>query len=158
MNRDPVRQLEPLIDRLGAWRGQLIEVVEEITRSPGTLDRHVTTRATLVMQLEYACITFSGAALTVLGKVFGRDVGYQVAYDRATRVVLAPDGVRLVEQLGKTVERLSTIRTLPEPPAIGSGDNRYPPPRAEPGGYGRAGRDTITRASTRGRSGSAGSP
>jgi hypothetical protein len=121
LNRELISQLEPLVERLSGWRGSLVEVVEQITRSPGTLDRHFTTSSTLVLRLEYVGIAFSGGSLMVLGKAFGRDVGYEATVDRLERLSLGPDEVVFVEQFGAIAERHSTFRRLPEAPHAGPG-------------------------------------
>ncbi len=112
MNRDMILQLQALVERLNEWRGAMVEVVEQLTQSPGSLDRHCTTRSSFVMRLEYAGIAFSGAALLVLGKALERDVGYQAACDLAEQLSVAPREVMLLERFGKAAERHSTIRLL----------------------------------------------
>ncbi|MEW4571490.1 hypothetical protein AB1L88_26750 [Tautonia sp. JC769] len=114
MRSDLVPQLEPLLERLGSWRGSLVEVVEQVTRSPGTLDRHATTRSALVLRLEHVGIAFSGASLMVLGKAFGRDVGYEASCDLLERLSVEPESVVLVEQFGRVAERHSSFRPLAE--------------------------------------------
>lgn len=114
MNRDLIPQLEPLVELLNTWRGALVEVVERLTRSPGTLDRHFTTSSTLVMRLEYVGIAFSGGSLMLMGKAFGRNVGYQATVDLLERLSLAPGEVVFVEQFGKVAERHSAFRLLDE--------------------------------------------
>jgi hypothetical protein len=116
LNRELIPQLEPLVERLGGWRGSLVEVVEQITRSPGTLDRHFTTTSTLVMRLEYVGIAFSGSSLMMLGKAIGRDVGYQATVDLLERLSPSTDEVVFVERFGTVAERHSTFRRLPEAP------------------------------------------
>ena len=114
VNSGLISQLEPLVDRLNAWRGLTIEVVEQISRSPGSLDRHATTRSALVMRLESVGIAFSGARLMVLGKVLGRDVGYEAACDLLEEVSVGPEEIILVERFGRIMERHSTIKLIPE--------------------------------------------
>jgi len=116
MNRELIPQLEPLVERLSEWRGSLVEVVEQLTRSPGTLDRHFTTTTTLVLRLEHVGIAFSGGSLLVLGRAFGRDVGYQAAVERLERLSLGPEEVVFVERFGAAAERHSTFRRLAEAP------------------------------------------
>jgi hypothetical protein len=94
----------------------LVEVVEELTRRPGSLDRHCTTTSTLVMRLEYAGVAFSGASLMVLGKALGRDVGYQATLDLLERLTVGPDEVVFVERFGSVAERHSRFRPLPDAP------------------------------------------
>ena len=116
MNRELIAQMGPLVEYLSGWRGALVEVVEQVTRSPGTLDRHFTTTSTLVLRLEHVAIAFSGGSLMVLGKAFGRDVGYQATIDLLERLSLGPAEVVFVERFGAAVERHSTFRPIPEPP------------------------------------------
>lgn|GEM_PF-4682298 len=116
MNRELFPQLAPLVECLSEWRGSLVEVVEELTRSPGNLDRHFTTTSTLVLRLEYVMIAFSGGSLMVLGKAFGRDVGYQATIDLLQRLSLGPDEVVFVERFGSAAERHSTFRRLSQVP------------------------------------------
>ena len=112
MNRELIPQMEPLVELLNEWRGALVEVIEQITRSPGTLDRHFTTYSSLVMRLECVSITFSGTSLVVLGKAFKRDVGYQATCDLLEELTMASSEVVFVERFGKTAERHSTFRLL----------------------------------------------
>jgi hypothetical protein len=114
LNRELIPQLEPLVARLSEWRGSRVEVVEQLTRSPGTLDRHFTTISTLVLRLEYVGIALSGGSLMVVGKAFGRDVGYQATLDRLERLSLGPEEVVFVEHFGSAAERHSTFRRLSE--------------------------------------------
>lgn len=116
MNRQLIPQIEPLMERLNGWRGSLVEVVEHLTRNPGSLDRHFTTTSSLVMRLEFASIAFSGASLMVLGKAFDRDVGYQATLDLMERVVIGPEEVVFVELFGSVAERHSRIRYVPDTP------------------------------------------
>ena len=106
MNRELIPQLDPLVDRLNEWRGSLVEVVEQVTRSPGTLDRHFTTRSSFVMRLEFVGIAFSGASLMVLGKAFDRDVGYQATCDLLEHLSVAPDEVIVVERFAKVADAI----------------------------------------------------
>jgi hypothetical protein len=114
LNRELIPQLEPLVERLNEWRGSLVEVVEQLTRSPGTLDRHFTTYSSLVMRLEYVGIAFSGSSLMLLGKALGRDVGYQATCDLLEQLSVARGEVIFVERFGKVAERHSTFRLLLE--------------------------------------------
>jgi hypothetical protein len=116
LNRNLIGQLEPLVERLNEWRGSLVEVVEQLTRSPGTLDRHFTTTSTLVLRVEHVAIAFSGGSLMVLGKAFGRDVGYQATVDLLESLSVGPAEVVLVERFGRVAERHSTFRPLPDVP------------------------------------------
>jgi hypothetical protein len=116
LNRDLIPQLEPLVECLTAWRGSLVEVVEQITRSPGTLDRHFTTTSTLVLRLDYVGIAFSGGTLMLLGKILGRDVGYQATIERLERLSVDSTEVVFVERFESAVERHSTFRRLVEAP------------------------------------------
>ena len=97
---------------MNEWRGALVEVVGQITRSPGTRGRHFTTRSSLIMQLEYVGIAFSGASLMILGKAFQRDVGYQATCDLLESLSIGPIEVGFVERFGRVAERHSTIRLL----------------------------------------------
>ncbi len=112
MNRELIPQLEPLVERLSEWRGSLVEVVEQLTRSPGTLDRHFTTYSSFVMRLEYVGIAFSGTSLMLAGKAFERNVGYQATCDLLERLSISPSEVVFVEWFGKVAERHSTFRLL----------------------------------------------
>ena len=114
MSRELIPQLEPLVELLEKWRGSLVEVVEKITRRPGTLDRHCTTTSTLVLRLESVGIAFSGSSLMVLGKAFDRDVGYEATVDLLERLSLGPSEVIFVERFGSTIERHSRFRQLPD--------------------------------------------
>ena len=116
MNRELIPQLEPLVEQLTAWRGSLVEVVEQVTRRPGSLDRHCTTTSSVVLRLEFAGVAFSGASLMVLGKAFGRDVGYQATLDLLERLSVGPDEVVFVERFGAEAERHSRFRPLPDAP------------------------------------------
>src|SRR5262245_43495880 len=91
LNRELISQLEPLVERISEWKGQLVEVVEQITRSPGTLDRHFTTRSTLVMRLESVGIALSGTSLLVMGNAFEKNVGYQATCDLLEELSLGCD-------------------------------------------------------------------
>ncbi|AMV28250.1 hypothetical protein VT84_27855 [Gemmata sp. SH-PL17] len=112
MKRELLPQLESLVRRLYECRGSLVEVVEQITRFPGTLDRHFTTTSTLVMRLEFVGVTVSGASLMVLGRAFGRDVGYQATCDLLESLTVFPGEAVFVERFSKGVERHSTFRLL----------------------------------------------
>jgi hypothetical protein len=114
LDRELIPQLEPLVERLNGWRGSLVELVEQVTRSPGTFDRHCTTRSSFVMRLELVAIAFSGASLTVLGKASGRDAGYQAACDLLELLSVAPAEVVFVERFGEVAERHTTLRLLDE--------------------------------------------
>jgi hypothetical protein len=116
LNRQLIPQVEPLVERLREWRGSLVEVVEQLTRSPGTLDRHFTTRSSFVMRLEHVDIAFSGSSLMLLGRAFERDVGYQATFDLLEQLSMAPNEVLFVERFGKVAERHSTFRLLGEDP------------------------------------------
>ncbi len=115
MNRERIPQIESLIETLNGWRGALVEVTEQITRSPGTLDRHFTTRSVLVMRLENVGIAFSGATLMLFGQVVGRNVEYQATLDLLEHLTVRPEEVVFVERFGRVAERHSTFRPLPEP-------------------------------------------
>ncbi|HUE69950.1 MAG TPA: hypothetical protein VMP01_03595 [Pirellulaceae bacterium] len=112
MNRELIPKIELLVERLNEWRGSLVEVVEEISRSPGTLDRHFTTRASFVMRLEFAGIGFSGATLMLLGQAGDRDAGYQATCDLLEELSIERTEVVFVERFGKVAERHSTFRLL----------------------------------------------
>lgn len=114
MNGELIPQLCPLAEHLSGWRGSLVEVVERITRSPGTLDRHCTTRSSFVMRLEFVGLTFSGASLTLLGTAGEREASYQATCDCLESLSIDEDEVVLVERLGKAVERHSTCRLVDE--------------------------------------------
>lgn len=114
MKRELIPQFEALLERLSEWRGALVEVVERLTRSPGTLDRHSTTTSQLVMRLEFVGVAFSGGSLTLMGKAFDRDVSYQATIDRLERMSLGIDEMVFVEKFGSAAERHSTFRRLPE--------------------------------------------
>ncbi len=114
LNRELIPQLEPLVERLSGWRGSLVEVIEKLTRSPGTLDRHFTTTSTTVLRLEHVGIAFSGGSLMVLGRAFGRDVGYEATVDLLERLSVGPDEVVFVERFGSVAERHSRFRLLPD--------------------------------------------
>jgi hypothetical protein len=116
LNRDLIPQLEAFVERLTSWRGSLVKVVEQVTRSPGTLDRHFTTTSTQVIRLEFVGITFSGGTLMVQGKAFGRDVGHQATVDLLEHLSLGSDEVVFVERFGAAAERHSIFRRLPEAP------------------------------------------
>ena len=91
-------------------------MVEQITRSPGTLDRHFTTTSTLILRLESVGIAFSGSSMMVLGRAFGRDVGYQATLDLLEGLSLGPAEVVFVERFGAVAERRSTFRPVPDSP------------------------------------------
>ncbi|MBN9524016.1 hypothetical protein J0H58_36815 [bacterium] len=115
MNRERIPQIESFVETLNGWRGMLVEVTERLTRSPGTLDRHVTTRSALVMRLENVGVAFSGATLVLFGQVFGRNVEYQATLDLLENLTVRPEEVVFVERFGTVAERHSTFRPLPEP-------------------------------------------
>jgi hypothetical protein len=110
LNPELIPQLEPLIDRLNEWVGKLVEVIEQISRSPGTLDRHFTTRSSFVMRLESVGIAFSGATLMVLGKAFERDVAYQATCDLLEELSIGPEELVFVEKFGNVAERRSMFK------------------------------------------------
>lgn len=112
LDRDFITQVQPLVERVSEWKGQLVEVVEQITRSPGTLDRHFTTRSSVVMRLESVAIAFSGATLMVMGKAHDRGVNYQVACDLIEHLSLESDNVVLVERFAGIAERHSTFNLI----------------------------------------------
>ncbi len=112
MNRELIPQLELLVDRLNEWRGSLVEVIEQLTRRPGTLDRHFTTRSSFVMRLEHVGVAFSGTSLMLLGKAFERDVGYQATCDLLEQLSVADGEVVFVERFSKAAERHSTFKLL----------------------------------------------
>ncbi|MBX7106347.1 MAG: hypothetical protein K1X57_19875 [Gemmataceae bacterium] len=112
MDRELIPQLEPLVERISEWKGQLVEVVEQITRSPGTLDHHFTTRSSFVLRLESVAIALSGGSLMVMGKAFGRDVDYQATCDLLEELSLGSNEVVFVERFGKVVERRSTFKLI----------------------------------------------
>lgn len=114
MNRELIPQLELLLERLSRWRGSLVEIVEQITRRPGSLDRHVTTTTTLVLRLEHVGIAFSGGSLTLLGRAFDRDAGYQATVDLLESPTVGPAEVVFVERFGTVAERHSRFRLLPD--------------------------------------------
>ncbi|WP_010047806.1 hypothetical protein [Gemmata obscuriglobus] len=116
MNRELLTQLASLVERLNEWQGTMVEVIEQITRSPGSLDRHHTTYSSFVMRLEFVGVAFSGASLMVLGKALGRDVGYQASCDFLERLSVKPDGVTFVERFARVAERHTTIRQLSASP------------------------------------------
>lgn len=103
-----------LVGRLEEWRGSVVRVVEQITRRPGTLDRHFTTRSVLVFRLEHVGVAFSGAAVTLMGRAFGVDAEYQATLDGMERLETGPDAVVFVERFGEIVERHSEVRPVPE--------------------------------------------
>lgn len=118
MNRELIPKMELLVERLHEWRGSLVEVVEEITRSPGTLDRHFTTRVSFVMRLEFAGIGFSGATLMLLGKTGDRDAGYQATCDLLEELSIETAEVLLVEMFGNVAARHSTFTLLGDDKAV----------------------------------------
>jgi hypothetical protein len=114
LNRDLIPQLDLLVERLSSWRGSLVEVVEQITRLPGTLDRHFTTSAQFVMQLRFVGIAFSGASLMLDGEAGGQPAMYQATCDLLEELSVGSTEVVFVEQFGGVAERRSTFRLLAE--------------------------------------------
>ncbi|MDY3552742.1 hypothetical protein R5W24_001830 [Gemmata sp. JC717] len=112
MNTLLMHDLAALVERLNEWRGTTVEVVEQITRSPGSLNRHATTYSSFVMRLEFVGVAFSGATLMVLGKALGRDAGYQASCDLLERLSVGADEVTLVERFAKAAERHTAIKRL----------------------------------------------
>ncbi len=124
MNRDLIPQLEPLAEILRAWRGSLVEVVEQVARLPGTFDRHFTTTTQLVMKLEDVAITFSGGSLTLSGTTGSWPATYQATCERLEELSLGPREVVFLERFGQTAERRSVFRVLEEmapEPSVGGG-------------------------------------
>ena len=68
----------------------------------------------MVMRLEYVGIAFSGRSIMLMGKAYGRDVGYQAAIDLLEQLSISPGVVVFVERFGKVAERHTCFRTLPE--------------------------------------------
>src|SRR5262245_11437978 len=81
VNRELIPQVGSLVKQLSSWRGSLVEVVEQVSRSPGTLDRHFTTTSQFVMRLKFVGITFSGTSLTLEGEAGGQPALYQATVD-----------------------------------------------------------------------------
>jgi hypothetical protein len=112
LNLELIPQMDSVVQQLERWRGSLVEVIEQISRSPGTLDRHFTTRSSFVMRLEHVGITLSGTSLVLSGKASGRDAGYQATCDRLEELSIGSGEVLFVERFGNVVERHSTFRLL----------------------------------------------
>lgn len=124
--KERLREIEQVVGQLQAWQGSLLRVIEEIARVPGSLDRHSTTRSCQVMELEQVAVSFSGAALMLMGKAFDRDVSYQVCCDLLTRARIRPSEIQLSEQLNQTLTRLSTLQCLAGLPEPGPGPDETP--------------------------------
>lgn len=121
MNRELIPQLPLLVERLTEWSGSIVEVEELLTRSPGNLNRHFTTRSMLLLRLDTVMIAISGGTLMILGKAFDREVSYSATVDQLERLSISSDEVVFVERFGSLVERYSTFRRLPEFGAAESG-------------------------------------
>ncbi len=109
------QEINVVMDQLDAWVGSMVKIVEQLTRKPGTLDRHFTTSSSMVMQLEHVGIAFSGANIMLLGKAYDIDVGYQVTCDRLVERSATPEKVMFVERFGTAAERFSTVECLSNP-------------------------------------------
>jgi hypothetical protein len=96
-------------EMLASWKGREISVVESISRSPGAggHDRHFATRSALSFSLERAMWAISGGRLMLLGT--DSRFGYEVAFDAVSAGTVGASEVRLVESLGASVVRVSTI-------------------------------------------------
>lgn len=112
MNNELLDDLNDLIEHLESKRGRYIEVVSHMTRTPGSLDRHSTTRSCLVMQLETVGIAFSGAKFFLIGEALGCHVAHEVFLDLLQELNAAENSTVLVERFGKFAERHTSIRLL----------------------------------------------
>ena len=107
-----IEQVQLAVTQCHDWRGSLLEIVEALTRVPGTLERHFTTRSVMVMRLEYVSLNFSGAALMLSGRALERDVSYQVSCDLLIDVSIETEAVFLVESFTGLAERHSAFKLL----------------------------------------------
>lgn len=114
MNSELIPQLEPFVGHINMCKDSLVEVVEQLTHSPGDLDRHCTTRSILLMRLEYVGIAFSGATLMLIGKALSQDVRDEASCRLLERLSVGSEKVVLVERFGHVAERHSTFRPLSE--------------------------------------------
>jgi hypothetical protein len=112
MNPHIAAQLEPLLEQLSGWSERMVQVVEEITHHPPSLDRHFTTRTGFVFVLEHAGIAISGRRLMLLGKQGEHPADYQIACCLLTNIQIGGAQVTLVERFSDVAERHTTLRVV----------------------------------------------
>lgn len=112
-------QIDPLFEHLDAWVGQDVEIYELITRVPGNFNRHFATSTRLVLRLEQIGMTISGAALTLYGRMGDHSVHYQIAFDLLDSLTMESEDVILLERLGDSSQRRTSIRLFTEAGPVG---------------------------------------
>jgi hypothetical protein len=105
---DNIQQLAIAADEL---RGSRVVITSSFTRARESgHDRHLSTRQTFAMLIEYAGVAFSGATLNFDGKSDGQHASFGVGLDNVVSFNVSPNGdLEITEHFGKSFERLTTV-------------------------------------------------